>query len=98
MANRAVAMTGFRRFIQSRLEAQQQQFTAHPDASLLSAFAEQRLAGTEQAGVVSHLAQCHECREILLLLGTADDLAVIPAHPPRPRTFWRAPIRQWRWA
>lgn len=39
---------------------------AHPDADVLSAFAEQALSGAEREGVVRHLARCGECREIVV--------------------------------
>jgi Photosynthesis system II assembly factor YCF48 len=40
---------------------------SHPDADLLTAFAEQSLAGPERDHVVGHLASCGDCREIISL-------------------------------
>jgi hypothetical protein len=40
---------------------------AHPDADLLSAFAEQALSVTEREGVLQHLALCGDCREAVAL-------------------------------
>jgi hypothetical protein len=40
---------------------------SHPDADLLTAFAEQSLAGPERDHVVGHLANCGDCREIISL-------------------------------
>jgi hypothetical protein len=40
---------------------------AHPDADLLTAFAEQALSATERDGVLKHLALCEDCREVLVL-------------------------------
>ncbi|PYX06975.1 MAG: hypothetical protein DMG88_16530 [Acidobacteria bacterium] len=37
----------------------------HPDADLLTAFAEQALAKRERLQVIEHLSQCSECREIV---------------------------------
>jgi hypothetical protein len=37
----------------------------HPDADLLTAFAEQALAKRERLQVIEHLSQCPECREIV---------------------------------
>ncbi|HEV2728789.1 MAG TPA: YCF48-related protein [Terriglobales bacterium] len=37
----------------------------HPDADLLTAFAEQALAKRERLHVIEHLSQCSECREIV---------------------------------
>jgi hypothetical protein len=40
---------------------------SHPDADLLTAFAEQSLAGVERNHVVEHLARCGDCREVVSL-------------------------------
>ncbi len=39
----------------------------HPDADLLTAFAEHKLTDRERASVISHLANCETCREIVAL-------------------------------
>jgi hypothetical protein len=41
--------------------------SAHPDADLLTAFAEHSLPDAERAVVMEHLARCHDCRDILSL-------------------------------
>jgi hypothetical protein len=49
---------------------------AHPDANVLTAFAEQALSTAESDGVLNHLAFCQDCREILILaLPAADEAA-----------------------
>src|SRR5271156_1405038 len=40
---------------------------SHPDADLLTAFAEQSLTGAERDHMVEHLARCGDCREVVLL-------------------------------
>jgi Photosynthesis system II assembly factor YCF48 len=40
---------------------------SHPDADLLTAFAERSLAGAERDHMVEHLARCGDCREVLSL-------------------------------
>jgi hypothetical protein len=40
---------------------------AHPDADVLTAFAEQALSGAERQDVVRHLARCGDCREVVAL-------------------------------
>ena len=40
---------------------------AHPDANLLTAFAEQTLTRRERDSVLRHLSQCSECREVTIL-------------------------------
>src|SRR5258708_15821590 len=39
----------------------------HPDADVLTAFAEQSLAERERAGVLLHLSRCADCRDVLAL-------------------------------
>jgi hypothetical protein len=41
--------------------------SAHPDADLLTAFAERSLSERERAQVLEHLAQCAVCREVVYL-------------------------------
>jgi hypothetical protein len=40
---------------------------AHPDADLLTAFAEQALSGAEREDLVRHLSRCVDCREAVAL-------------------------------
>jgi hypothetical protein len=47
----------------------------HPDADMLTAFAERSLLVRERATVVDHLAQCHDCRDIVMLALPAVDSA-----------------------
>jgi hypothetical protein len=51
---------------------------AHPDADLLTAFAEQALSATERGGVLDHLALCGDCREVVAVALPAADMV-----PPR---------------
>src|SRR6266436_443338 len=51
---------------------------AHPDADLLTAFAEQALSATERDGVLQHLAHCGDCREVVTLALPAADLVAAP--------------------
>jgi putative zinc finger protein len=47
---------------------------AHPDADLLSAFAEQALSATDRDGVLQHLALCGDCRDVVALALPAADI------------------------
>jgi hypothetical protein len=47
---------------------------AHPDADLLSAFAEQALSATERDGILQHLALCGDCRDVIALALPAADM------------------------
>ena len=73
----------------------------HPDADLLTAFAEQSLAESERARVMDHLARCGDCREVLSLALPAMELVAVAASstpasttPARSRWFtW--PVLRW---
>jgi hypothetical protein len=47
---------------------------AHPDADLLTAFAEQALSAAEREGVLQHLALCENCRDVVALSLPAADI------------------------
>jgi hypothetical protein len=51
---------------------------AHPNADLLTAFAEQALSAAEREGVLQHLALCEDCRDVVALALPAADIT-----PPR---------------
>ncbi len=50
----------------------------HPDANLLSAFAEKTLTERERAQVLSHLARCADCREVIAFIVPAEVLTAEP--------------------
>ncbi len=72
---------------------------SHPDADLLTAFAEQSLADRERALVMQHLAACSDCREVIVLA-----LPETPAQIVTSRASVRADRGGWlawpslRWA
>jgi hypothetical protein len=73
---------------------------AHPEADLLTAFAEQALSATERDGVLQHLALCEDCRDVVALALPAMDLTVTPVEaeseavrtpiPDKTRANWLA--------
>jgi Photosynthesis system II assembly factor YCF48/Putative zinc-finger len=66
---------------------------SHPDADLLTAFAEQSLAGHERDQVVEHLAHCGDCREVVSL-ALPPQLEPLPlAHPSGSWFQW--PVMRW---
>ena len=68
----------------------------HPDADLLTAFAEQSLPGSERARVIEHLAACGDCRDVLALALPATEIAVSPVSIARPRSGWLGlPVLRW---
>jgi len=59
----------------------------HPDAELLSAFAENALSPRDREGVLEHLGACAACREVLFLAlpGHSHTQKVLAVGKPRPR-------------
>jgi hypothetical protein len=51
---------------------------SHPDADVLTAFAEQALSATERDGVLEHLARCGDCRELIALALPLADFRAAP--------------------
>ncbi len=59
----------------------------HPDADLLTAFAEQSLAASERESLLEHLAGCGDCREVVMLaLPDADAIVLVTAETEAERT------------
>jgi hypothetical protein len=75
--------------------ARGQQVGAHPDADLLTAFAEGSLLDREREEMFAHLATCRECREVMTVaMGTAES----PVSQSKPFLVARptpAPLRKW---
>ncbi|MGA9710906.1 MAG: YCF48-related protein [Candidatus Sulfotelmatobacter sp.] len=72
---------------------------SHPDTDLLTAFAEQSLAGAERNHVLEHLARCGDCREVVSLALPAQ-LDAQPAAQTSENWF-RWPLLRgpaWHWA
>ncbi|MGB9205079.1 MAG: zf-HC2 domain-containing protein [Terriglobales bacterium] len=51
---------------------------AHPDADVLTAFAEQALSASERENVLEHLARCGDCRELIALALPPADFRAAP--------------------
>jgi hypothetical protein len=84
----------FKRVVKSAF-ARPRVMSAHPEADVLAAFAENALLPLERATVVAHLADCADCRESLVLAFPAD--AEEKSALPKPRAAWRwSPA--WNWA
>lgn len=65
----------------------------HPDANVLTAFAEDALLPRERESVLAHVACCAECREVLSLSGSAaGPYAVASPAAHRKRTGWRIAV------
>ncbi len=69
----------------------------HPDADLLTAFAEQSLPESERSLVLSHLSLCSDCREVIALALPATEAANVAVSARRPaRAGWLTmPALRW---
>jgi hypothetical protein len=66
----------------------------HPDADLLTAFAEQSLPTAERDTVLEHLARCGDCRDVVALaLPPSETLE--PAVRPARRVWLTWPVLRW---
>ncbi len=72
----------------------------HPDAESLNAFVEQALAAAEREQVLTHLASCGRCREVVFLAqeaaGAEADARVVVASP-EPNRPWQRWFAGWGW-
>ncbi|MGA3025187.1 MAG: YCF48-related protein [Bryobacteraceae bacterium] len=69
--------------------------SGHPDANILTAFAENTLLARERAAVTGHLADCADCRESLALAFGAEQAEPAVVVQPRVARRWQ-PV--WSWA
>lgn len=67
------------KFVLQRLRQITPAAESHPDADLLTAFAEQSLAGRERLFVMEHLARCGDCRDVVAHALPATEIVSIPA-------------------
>src|SRR6185369_14204898 len=72
----------------------------HPDADLLTAFAEQSLTDRERSQVADHLSHCSDCRHVLVLASPESNAAACPVAKSqslvsRPRGLLSWPVLRW---
>jgi len=71
--------------------------STHPDAEVLTAFAERSLPERERTSVLEHLARCHDCRDIVALALPETEAVQTVAIQARPRWMtW--PAFRWGFA
>src|SRR5580700_5491954 len=68
---------------------------AHPDADLLTAFAERSLVGGERDHVLEHLARCADCREVVAFALPATEEVVLTESPASRRGWLTLPVLRW---
>ncbi len=66
----------------------------HPDPNLISAFAENSLAGDSRNQVLWHLAQCGDCREVVFL-SAPEQAVTLPAAASAPSRWLAWPVLRW---
>ena len=66
----------------------------HPDANVLTAFAERSLPDRERSVVLDHLARCGDCRDIVALALPATEPLPAPV-TPSPRGWLTWPTLRW---
>jgi hypothetical protein len=84
-------MTELPKSVRDHLARAQAPATPHPDADLLTAYAENSLGAAERQHVTEHVAVCAECREVLFLAQPEVEQAQVVAKPVAARRFaWMA--------
>ena len=83
------------KFVVKRLKEAALAADAHPDADLLTAFAEQSLAGRERERVMEHLARCGDCRDVVALALPKSEIAALPSVKSSPAGWLRWPGLGW---
>jgi len=84
------------KFVLQRLQETSPAADSHPDADLLTAFAEQSLADRERALVMEHLALCGDCRDVVTLaLPAMESVALLPAASPARIGWLGWPALRW---
>jgi hypothetical protein len=96
-ATAATEMRKVPKIVSQRLEAGNALGAAHPDANVLTAFAERCLPQADRTSVLEHLAVCGECREVIALGLPPYEPAqpLLEASPAANRTW---PLFRWAFA
>jgi hypothetical protein len=73
------------------------QLDLHPDVESLNAFAEQALGAQEREQLLTHLAGCSRCRQVIFLAQQAAADTVAPARLPASRPTSQPGAWFWNW-
>lgn len=85
-------MQDFAKLLRYRLGAKPEP-QIHPDADLLSAYAEQALPASERLQIVEHLSACGPCRELVALSLPVLEEQPVAWTPARKSGFWTLGFR-----
>jgi hypothetical protein len=81
--------------VRDRLKATQP-VANHPDANLLTAFAEQSLPAPERAAVLDHISRCGDCRDVVALaLPATEEVTTATSARPAPAAWLTWPVLRW---
>src|SRR6266851_634718 len=82
------------KIVRVRLNSPSDQLGGHPDADLLTAFAEHSIGNRERAQVMQHLANCGLCREVVRLAEPQIE-DVVARHSSVPIAWLSWPVLRW---
>jgi hypothetical protein len=90
-------MQNIPKIVQARLQrASRASGEIHPDADLLTAFAEQSLGESEREHVIEHLARCGDCRDVVVLALPASESVAVSARAAWSTSAWLTwPALRW---
>ncbi|HLV89280.1 MAG TPA: hypothetical protein VKV39_20010 [Candidatus Sulfotelmatobacter sp.] len=89
-------MEGLPQIVRQRLQAGGST-SAHPDADVLTAFAERSLSVRERTSVMAHISRCSDCRDVIALaLPEAESAAVAAVSSHGWQIGW--PVFRWGFA
>ena len=89
-------MPGLPKFVLQRLQGRVVSPESHPDADLLTAYAEHSLARRERAILMDHLAACADCRDVIALALPVAEVSPLPTARAAPRIGWLTwPMLRW---
>lgn len=87
-------MTQLPKIVSTRLAALHS--SEHPDADLLTAFAEHTLGGAEHDRVLNHLSGCRQCRQVIAWALPESSTEALSAPAASTRDPWlRMPVLRW---
>jgi hypothetical protein len=87
-------MTGIAKIVSQRLRASASA-GPHPDADLLTAFAENSLRAAERGHMMEHLSQCQDCRQVIALALPQLEIPQSVASPAESGSWLRWPVLRW---
>jgi photosystem II stability/assembly factor-like uncharacterized protein len=83
------------KIVRRQLKASNPMAEVHPDADLLTAFAEHSLDAMERDSVVDHLARCADCRDVVALALPAMEATAVSATSDVRIGWFRLPALRW---